>query len=585
MKLKFHGPLGEVTGSCYELRDAELDVHFLVDYGMKQGVADAPAWNHATPPFDPKSLDFVLLTHAHLDHCGLIPLLYKCGFSGRVYCTRETAKLAEINLLDACKHDAPYSRKDVGDVRWSEPPEPVFNRSHYVYPDISVTFRRTAHMLGATSLRIEWGPTEEHKQITFSGDIGNNTQDNEFQPLMRHRIDPFEPRSKQSYVVMESTYGGQKKSLQDKNFGMRLERLRKHVERTAIEKEGTLIIPCFAIGRTQSVLFDLHYLFATHSELRDIPVLFDAGMARKVSNVYAKALRRYGKLNGRHEPMWLSDQLLDRMGLDPDSHDDRKLLGRIVAASLDAAIEVPDEARGHASEIIRNWERVWKLTSSQRGTPAQVDGPCIVVTGGGMCDGGPVVNYLSNLLVEERNTVLLTGYCCPRTNGGKLLQLKNESLEERSKRTGRLTWEGTSQSIELATICADIERIRGYSGHADHNGLLDWFFGSHRGRHYPAGWTVFLTHGNDDRRRKLAKGILQKARELDALEDWDAADLDIQQPDTSVNWYDLDTGDWILDAEAFLGEILPTWKRFDQPSQKKILDRLSATLNIEAAAE
>lgn len=545
MKIKFHGPLGEVTGSCYELRDDELDVHFLVDYGMKQGVSDAPSWNAAAPPIDLGSLDFVILTHAHLDHCGLIPQLYKYGFCGEVICTRETAELATINLLVACKHDAPYSREDVDAIRWSEPSTPVLNHAHELYPGLTATFRRTAHMLGATSIQLEWGPTGDRRQLTFSGDIGNNTRGHEFQPLMRHRTDPPMPQTNRSYVVMESTYGGMRTPRLQKDFDVRLASLEKHVEQTVLDKKGCLVIPCFAIGRTQAVLFDLHYLFARNPELRDVPVLFDAHMARRVNSVYARSLRRTESVAGERRPMWLSEQLHRRMGLDESSADDRKLLADLLAATFDPVFEVSETTRSHSSSIIRNWRRIWQLTSSTHGLPEEVHGPSIVVTGGGMCDGGPIVNYLTGLLVDARNTVLLTGYCSAKTNGGKLLRMSGESIAKRKKRRGRLRWTGSTDSVSEAAVRADIERISGYSGHADHDGLLDWFFSWDNGRHYPAGKTVFLTHGADYRRGPLAEAIVEKARHLQHGQDWRARDIAVHCPRDEQAWYDFACDEWV----------------------------------------
>src|SRR5690554_362854 len=549
MKMKFHGPLGEVTGSCYELTDSALGLHVLVDYGMKQGVADAQDWNNAFRPCDPRTLDFVLLTHAHLDHCGLIPLLYKHGFTGKVICTRETAELAEINLMGACKHSALYNRNHVAAIEWEEPPSPVLDFPHKLHRGVTVIFRRTAHILGATSLQIEWGSADDRKQLTFSGDIGNNTRGTEFQSLLRHRIDPPEPITERSYVVMESTYGGQKVSAMQKNFDVRMSSLKKSVEHTVLDKKGCMIIPCFAIERTQSVLFDLHYLFATNPELRDVPVLFDARMAGEVNSVYARSLRRTEEIDGECRPMWLSEQLHRRMGLDPNSPDDTKLLGELLAATFDPAFEMPIAAADHPSDTIKNWKRIWRPTSSINGLSSDVRGPSIVITGSGMCDGGPIVNYFSELLIDKRNTVLLTGYCGPKTNGGKLLWISNQTINQRKKHHITLTWTNSTINVPLASIRADIAKINGYSGHADHDGLLNWFFGWKNSRHYTAGKTVFLTHGNDDRRAALAEAIRQKASAVDAGQSWSAQDLDVQCPERTDGCYDLENGAWVTESK------------------------------------
>jgi metallo-beta-lactamase family protein len=172
----------------------------------------------------------------------------------------------------------------------------------------------------------------------------------------------------------------------------------------------------------------------------------------------------------------------------------------------------------------------------------EVQGPSIVVTGGGMCDGGPVVNYLSELLLEERNKLLFTGYCSPRTVGGKLLQLQDMSLRARSELSEVLRWNSSSEAVQLAAVRADISSVSGYSGHADHDGLLDWFFQWRDSRGYPAGYTTFLTHGDEHRRQKLAQALRRHAGAVNG--GWEH-NLDVQCPADSKDWFDLDRGGWI----------------------------------------
>ncbi len=572
MKIKFHGPLGEVTGSCYELQSDELGVHFLVDYGMKQGVSDADDWNLAAPPFDPSLLDFVLLTHAHLDHCGLLPVLYRQGFRGRVICTKETAELATINLMDACRHNAPFDEQDVTKIKWWEPPSrPLLNRAHYVAPDVAVTFRRTAHILGAVSVKIGWGPTQEWKEITFSGDIGNNTAGKEFQPLMRHREDPMKPRSCKSYVVMESTYGGRAVSCEDKDFGARINRLRTVVKDAVIDRRGTLVIPCFAIGRTQALLFDLTWLFAHHREFAEIPVLLDAPMAGAVNSVYARGLQRFDQdANGRRQPMWLSKQLVSRCGLRPNDPEHQKLVMELVATALGEASLDP----ARLPKTLRNWRQIWRAVSSFNGLPEEVGGPAIVISGGGMCSGGPVGRYLHQLLTDPKSTVMLTGHCSADSVGGQLLRISSNGPET-NRSVGVLRG---APAIPEADVNAEIGCLSGYSGHADHNGLVDWFFGQHRGKPYPAAWTTFLTHGTDDRRRKLVVGLKERARELEALAGWNASDLKFECPRNDCDWYDLDLGKWLSDSAAVLRAMRPMWRRLNRLQRCEVIEELMADI-------
>jgi metallo-beta-lactamase family protein len=212
MQINFLGPIDRVAGSCYWLKDEKLDVEFLVDCGIKQGGAreENNEWNRGKAfPFDPAGLDFVVLTHAHIDHCGMVPYLYKEGFDGPVHCTVETARLAKLMLRDSASRDeTPFDRSDVNLVHWDtalETSHGPFNHPFPVAEDVFVDFCRNGHILGSVSASIKWGPpkTEEQKSIRFSGDIGPSLEDEPLHPFLRFRMRDFQA----DYVVMESTYG------------------------------------------------------------------------------------------------------------------------------------------------------------------------------------------------------------------------------------------------------------------------------------------------------------------------------------------------------------------------------------------
>ena len=190
MKVKFIGAIQRVTGSCSWLK--HLDIEFLVDCGMIQGEAHDDYENNKEFPFKSRNIKFVLLTHAHIDHCGLIPKLYRDGFSGKVYCTRATAKLARQVLLDASRISPIYSENDVKRVRFKyidELPGFKWGRLLPIDRDLFVNVFRSAHILGAVSIGISWSK-ENGKSILFSGDIGNNTRVDAPQPLIKYRHDP-----------------------------------------------------------------------------------------------------------------------------------------------------------------------------------------------------------------------------------------------------------------------------------------------------------------------------------------------------------------------------------------------------------
>ena len=201
MRLRFHDPLDRVTGSCYEMHDPLTGHHFLVDCGMRQGDPDADARNRGPLPFDADALQFVALTHAHLDHCGLIPRLYVEGFAGTVYATRETIALAKVVLRDAARQaGAPYTEMDVQRIKWHEPQRAVFGDFCPVGQDLWLRFYRTAHILGATAVSVVWGPgpkpgdARTQRSITFSGDLGDNADGDEHAALMRFRMHPARTR-------------------------------------------------------------------------------------------------------------------------------------------------------------------------------------------------------------------------------------------------------------------------------------------------------------------------------------------------------------------------------------------------------
>ena len=165
-----------------------------------------------------------------------------------------------------------------------------------------------------------------------------------------------------------------------RHFDRRLAQLKRYIERTVCHKEGTLVIPCFAVNRTQDVLFDLHYLFACHPELKDIPVYFDAGMARQVNKVYAHALGRmeYGAVGddmSDKELLWLNERLFDWMSLDSKNRDDWYLLVDLLQEMLVADISIADERKKGRSKIVRRWRRIWRSANSGRRMESEVGGP------------------------------------------------------------------------------------------------------------------------------------------------------------------------------------------------------------------
>lgn len=317
MKIRFMGPLGKVTGSCTWMRDEARGWNFLVDCGMQQGERTAAVWNACDWPFDPAEIKFVILTHAHIDHCGLLPILYRQGFRGLVYCSRETAEIAKILLRDAAElSDIGFTMRDVDALRWHEPHQPpLFGRFHPVDQDLFVRFFRSGHIAGALSVAVHWGaPGPSQRSIAFSGDLGPNSEDREGLPFLRHRMYVGD----NDYAVIESTYGALVRSAEQTDPEWRRAQLRDLLQRT-MARGGCLVIPAFAVGRVQDVLFDLHWIVAENpARYANVGFHVDAPSAQKVSGVLLEAMRRTENngRNGKVRPLWLGKQMFRWFDLD-----------------------------------------------------------------------------------------------------------------------------------------------------------------------------------------------------------------------------------------------------------------------------
>lgn len=330
MKVRFFNPVGQVSGSCCWLKDDDLGVELLVDCGMAQGEHDAPAWNARGFQFDPAKLTAVLLTHAHLDHCGLLPRLVKPGFKGPIWCTRETAELARLSLLDAAgQRDALYSERDVEALNFREPNGQVFGRLHPLAHDVFFAFYRSSHIVGGVSIQIRWGPKpvegmpSGQRAITFSGDLGSNEEGREHLPLPRHRMNPFAA----DYAVIESTYGATTRPPEHHDFDARIERLRAAIDRGLFERQEHVLIPCFAIDRTQTVLFDLHYIIQRDPErYAGVPIFLNAPQAAAVNAIYAKALVRKESIKANQlRPIWMNKRLFNWLALERTADGEQRL--------------------------------------------------------------------------------------------------------------------------------------------------------------------------------------------------------------------------------------------------------------------
>ncbi len=442
MRLTFHGAAGTVTGSKYLLEAGGATV--LIDCGLFQGLKKLRELNWAGTPFHAEGVDAVLLTHAHLDHTGYLPRVFKEGFDGYAYCTPATAKLAEIILLDSAKiqeSDAKYANKkgfskhkpalplytgkdvlttvarfkEVERGKWRQIAGPIWARFH-----------DAGHLLGSNMIEIEVREANQEKtqptRILFSGDIGR------YDGPLYH--DPSPP-PECDYLVCESTYGNRNHPDADLT-----EALGEVINR-GIERGGVMLMASFAVGRAQQLIYLLQVLKCAGT-IPDLPIYLDSPMSCNATDIY----REYREDHDLSEGELCGD---------------RPVLG------------------GPSVHLCRSADESKALNHLQ--------GPAIIISSSGMMTAGRIVHHLKKRLPDPKTTVILGGYMAVGTRGRR--------LEEGAK-----TLRMHGQDI---VVNAAVEKVPGLSGHADRAGLLRWL----EGLVEPPKQT-FLTHGEPDAAAALA---------------------------------------------------------------------------------
>ena len=435
MNIHFLGAAGEVTGSCYLVEDRNL--RFLVDCGIFQGGREARAKNLGSIKFDPRKLDFVLLTHAHIDHSGLIPRLVALGYRGPVYCTRATAALLEIMLPDSAhvqeiestwqnrrKHvSGRYGRQDaaplytVNQALLSLEQLEAFDYEKPFQPadGIDVTFHDAGHILGSAILEIDIAADSGKRKLVFSGDLGQPDR-----PLMN---DPT-PVMSADILLVESTYGNRlHKTLSDTES-----ELVTAVTET-FARGGNVVIPAFAVGRTQEVIHVLADL-VRRDRLPSLTVFVDSPMATAAS----QATSRFTKL-------------------------------------LDAqAQEVAAWITGHKAQFNLRY------TATVRESMAinQLKGGAVIIAASGMCNAGRILHHLAQNLPRRQSSILITGFQAEGTLGRRLVDGARE----------------VNLLGERIPVKARIYTIGGLSAHADQQGLINWLQGFRK-----APGRTFVVHG------------------------------------------------------------------------------------------
>lgn len=414
-ELSFYGGAGTVTGSKYLVRFQGKQI--LLDAGLFQGLKELRLRNRAKPPFDPAALDAVVLSHAHIDHSGYLPLLVKNGFKGTIHCTSGTADLLGVLLPDSAhlqeeesrwankrgysKHHPAlplYGLRDVEACLEQIKPS-GYGEWIQTAPGIRSFFRHSGHILGSAIVELEIGLNAKTR-LVFSGDLGRWNR-----PVLK---DPdFVPEA--DVLLVESTYGNRVHAPDPVAEFAR-------VIREAAARGGVLIIPAFAVGRTQELLWH-HAELESRGEIPSLPVYIDSPMAIDVTDIYT-AHREDHDLDMRI--------LLDKNRCPFSS-------GRY------KRIRTPEESKALNS----------------------VQGPAIIIAGSGMAAGGRVVHHLNERISDPRTTVLLAGFQAAGTRG--------RSLQDGAK-TLRMYGENVS-------VRARIEMLDGLSAHADKNEIMKWLSG------------------------------------------------------------------------------------------------------------
>ena len=449
MKIRFCGATTNVTGSCHMLI---TDRHkILLDCGQFQGGKEEEKKNWDPFPFDPKEIEAVVLSHAHIDHCGRLPLLVKRGFKGVIYCTDATADLLSVMLLDSAfihEKDAEmqskrnrregkpdveplYTEKDANETLKLVKPI-LYDQLIAINDQMNIVFNDAGHILGSAITEIWVNEGDKSSKIVFSGDLGVINR-----PILR---DPKKIK-KADYIIMESTYGNR---LHPENSTSIDELINITID--TVKRGGSVIIPSFAVGRTQELIFQFNMFYEHHPELQDVlskvDVYIDSPMATTATEVF-------------RDNASVFDEETKKYILEGDNPLDFKNL-KFTRSTID-------------SQMLN------ELTT-----------PKVIISASGMCEAGRIRHHLKHNLWDPKNSIVFVGYQAEGTLGRLLVSGAKEV-----KLFG-----------EKIVVGAEIHNLEGFSGHADQNGLLDWLSGFEI---KPK--KVFLVHGEEDSKIDLAKEI------------------------------------------------------------------------------
>lgn len=465
MKITFLGATKSVTGSNYLVEGAGK--RFLVDCGLHQGNMEEELLNEKPFDYDVQTIDFMLLTHAHIDHSGRIPKLYKEGYSNPIYATKATCDLCSIMLPDSGhiqETEIAFKNKKRRRAGKKEILEPlytaedaincmeIFEPQEYdqiidIAPGISIRFNDAGHMLGSAMIEVWITENDKQQKIVFSGDIGNNEIPLLASPTMIESAD---------YLIMESTYGDRIHSRNNDKAIMFLD-----VVAETINNGGTIVIPSFAVGRTQEILYEINKIKDQHKDdkefqkeyetLMKVPVYVDSPLAVSATQIFKKNMGLF------------SEEIQEFI------------------KSGDNPLEFQEL---HFTQTVEDSKL---LNESNE--------PCIIISASGMCDVGRIKHHLKHNIWNPKSTILFVGYQASGTLGRRIVD-----GEKKVKILG-----------EEFSVNARIEYIEGFSGHADQQGLLNYVgsFNEKMPKH------IFLVHGESDSKQILKEKILEQVHNVE----------------------------------------------------------------------
>lgn len=522
-ELTFCGAAGTVTGSCSYI--ASDPGRFLIDCGMFQGNRTTQALNYQPFPFEPSQAEFLLLTHAHIDHSGLLPKLTKGGFDGTIFATEPTVDLLQFMLPDSAYIQESNTQrankkrlrrgeaevqpiytiedtaktlkqlKAVGYEEWFEPK-----------PGIRARYWNAGHLLGSASIELEITEKGKTIRMMFSGDLG--PEEKAFHP------EPDAPVG-YDYIISESTYGNRDRD--DYTLEKRRDAMRDELVR-GLRRGGNVVIPAFAVERSQELLHDIAALLNS-GEIPDSVVFLDSPLARKATEVFVKYSRE------------MEDIVVD----------ERELF------------------RHKNFRIVQSVDESKAINSVKKGA--------IIISASGMCNAGRIQHHLKNNIFRPESTILFVGYQSPGTlghiitSGAKQVRIHGKEYK----------------------VNAQIRRLGNYSAHADQGELIDWII--ERG---PANGGLFLNHGDDDAREMLRTLLVKRGVERDKIfcPQFDetfqivagSSATSVSRPEPRVETSQLQR-DWHNDYAAFVLELSSKLNEIDSAQDRQaLIGRLSAAL-------